>query len=320
MDAISPIPLSAIEAARARIGGAAVRTPLLRLDRRGAGEVWLKLESLQPIGSFKIRGAANAMALAPDADLARGVYTASAGNMAQGVAFAARRLGLTCRVIVPDSAPRTKLRAVERLGGVVVAIPFADWWNVIQKHGHPDESGFFIHPVSDPAVIAGNGTVGLEIIEDLEFFDSVVVPYGGGGLSCGVASAMKAKRPGVPVYAAEVDTAAPFAASLAANRASSVERIPTFVDGIGGSSVLEEMWPLARDLLRGSLVVSIESVCDAIRTLADHAHIISEGAGGAAVAAAMRRADETDEVVVAIVSGGNIDLDTLTVILDGRQP
>lgn len=318
MDPIPPIPLDAIEAARARIADDAIRTPLLPLD--SAPDVHLKLECLQPIGSFKIRGAANAMALAAPGELERGVYTASAGNMAQGVAFAARRLGVECRVIVPDTAPRTKLDAIERLGGVVVPLPFAEWWRVIQEHGHPDESGFFVHPVSDPAVIAGNGTIGLEILDDLPDVDTVVVPYGGGGLSCGIASALEAHRPDVRVFAVEVDTSAPFAASLEAGRPVSVERTPTFVDGIGGSSVLEEMWPLASSLLDGSLVESIPDVCEAIRTLAMDTHVIAEGAGGAAVSAATAWAGESGGRVVAIVSGGNIDSEVLATILEGGVP
>ena len=321
MDPIPDIPLAAIEAARKRIAGAAIRTPLIPFEGDdGPGEVWLKLECLQPIGSFKIRGAANALALAPRESLADGVYTASAGNMAQGVALAARQRGVACRVIVPDTAPRTKVDAIEALGGTVVPLPFDAWWTTIMEHGHPDESGFFVHPVSDPAVIAGNGTVGLEILEDLPVVDAVVVPYGGGGLSCGIASALAARAPDVPVYAAEVDTAAPFIASLEAGRAVSVERTPSFVDGIGGSSVLEEMWPLAHSLLAGSLVQSLDAVCDSIRDLATRTHVVAEGAAGAAVAAARSWAWKHEGRVVAVVSGGNIDMDVLATILDGGVP
>jgi len=317
MESIAPIDLGSVQGARERIAEAAIRTPLIPLDETG---VWLKLECLQPIGSFKIRGAANALALAPPEALEGGVYTASAGNMAQGVAFAARRLGIACRVIVPDSAPRTKVDAIEELGGEVVTLPFDDWWTVIREHGHPAESGFFVHPVSDPAVIAGNGTVGLEIVEDLADVDAVVVPYGGGGLSCGIASALSGRRPEVGVLAAEVDTAAPFAASLEAGRAVTVERTPSFVDGIGGSSVLEEMWPLASSLLEGSLVESLDDVCDAIRTLARRVHVVAEGAAGAAVAAATSYQRTFGGRVVAVVSGGNIDTHTLTTILQGETP
>lgn len=319
MKAIEPIPLAAIETARTRISDAAIRTPLVRLDVPGDVEIWLKLECLQPIGSFKIRGAANAMALANPDDLARGVYTGSAGNMAQGVAFNARRMGIECRVIVPDTAPRTKLEAVERLGGVNVPMTFDEWWTVIEDHGHPSESGFFIHPVSDPAVIAGNGTIGLEILEDLPDVDTIIAPYGGGGLSCGIASAAKALKPDVRVYACEVDTAAPLSASLAAGEPVTIERTATFVDGIGSKSVLPEMWPLASSLLDGSIVVSLDEVCDAIRLLVSTSHIVAEGAGASAVAAALRHA-APGQRVVAVVSGGNLDIDVLREILAGKLP
>lgn len=334
MHPIGPVSLKEIGVARRRIAGSAICTPLVRLDLPlvddGGAEIWLKLECLQPIGSFKIRGAANAIALADPAALERGVYTASAGNMAQGVAFAARRLGVPCRVIVPNTAPQAKLDAIEALGGVLVPLPFDQWWRAIREHGHPDESGFFVHPVSDPAVIAGNGTVGLEILEQLPDVDAIVVPYGGGGLSVGVASAIRARRPEVRVYASEVETAAPYAASLEAGRAVSVDRTPTFVDGIGGGSVLDEMWPLASTLLDGSLVMSIEEICDAIRLLAARAHVIAEGAGGSAVAGALelacREAAAENEGlpaarrIVAVVSGGNIDTHVLRAILAGDNP
>jgi len=327
MRTLGTISRSDIQGARERIAGSAIRTPLLPLDAApteppGRPGIWLKLECLQPIGSFKIRGAANAMALADPGGLAAGVYTASAGNMAQGVAFAARRMGVPCRVIVPDSAPRTKLEAIRELGGELVPLPYDEWWSVIRNHGHPDEAGFFIHPVADPAVIAGNGTVGLEILEEVPDVEAIFVPYGGGGLSCGIASAVKTVRPDVRVYAAEVETAAPFAASLEAGAAVSVERTPTFVDGIGGGSVLEEMWPLAQTLLDGSYVVSLEEICDAIRLLASRVHAIAEGAGGSAVAAALADRADRDRPgpVVAVVSGGNIDTDVLHAILAGGVP
>jgi threonine dehydratase len=351
MRTIEPIDIADIERARDRIAAVAIRTPLIPLELPdGERRIWLKLESLQPIGSFKIRGAANAMACADPAALDRGVYTGSAGNMAQGVAYAARLRGIPCRVVVPDTAPRTKLEAIARLGATVVPVPFDEWWSVIRDHGHPDEKGFFIHPVSDPAVIAGNGTVGLEILEDLPDVAAVVVPYGGGGLACGIACALRAPRPGVKVYAAEVETAAPFAASLDANGPVDVERIASFVDGIGGRGVLPEMWPLASSRLSGSLVMTLEEVCDALRLLAARAHVIAEGAGACAVAAAWAatRSGEGGSVgegeggsagggeggsvgegeggsvgdgeIVAVVSGGNIDTAVLLRILAGEVP
>src|SRR5450631_3742261 len=207
--------------------------------------------------------------------------------MAQGLAWNARRLGVPCAVVVPGHAPETKLAAIERLGGRIVKLPFDEWWQVLVEHGYPGMEGLFIHPVSDAAVIAGNGTIGLEILEDLPDVDAVVVPYGGGGLSCGIASAIRALRPEVPVWAAEVDSAAPFAAALAAGHPVTVEYKASFTDGIGSRSVLEEMWPLAHRLLAGSLVSSLAEVAEAIRILAVRNRVIAEGAGAASVAAAM---------------------------------
>jgi threonine dehydratase len=242
--ALTPIPLAEIEAARARIEGIAVRTPLVRLGIEDGGpRILLKLENLQPIGSFKIRGAANAMAVAGREALADGVYTASAGNMAQGVAWGARRLGIRCRVVVPESAPLAKTAAVERLGGEVIRVPFDEWWQTMLDHGHPDIDGLFIHPFADAAVMAGNGTIGLEILEDAPDVDAIVVPYGGGGLSSGIASAIRAMKPEVRVYAAEVETAAPFAASLAQGSPATIDSTPSFVDGIGGKGVYLEFFP-----------------------------------------------------------------------------
>ena len=319
MRPVGPVALGDIRAARSRIEGSAIRSPLIRVDVPGAPvELWVKLECLQPIGSFKVRGAANAMALADHAVLARGVYTGSAGNMAQGVAFAARRLGVPCRVVVPDTAPRAKLDAIARLGATASRLPFDEWWGVLRDHGHPAEHGYFVHPVSDPAVIAGNGTIGLEIVEELPGVRAVVVPYGGGGLSCGIAAALRGLAPGVPVFAAEVETAAPFAASLRAGHPVDVQYRQSFVDGIGSAGMLEEMWPLASTLLAGSLVVSLAEVRAAIRVLAGSAHIVAEGAGATGVAVALRGLPGIgDGPVVAVVSGGNIDPHVFQAIMEG---
>ncbi len=313
--------LDEIRAARARIADVAVRTPLVRLHVDAAAEIWLKLENLQPIGSFKLRGATNAMRLLPREQLSRGVYTASAGNMAQGVAWSARMLGVPCDVIVPEHAPQTKLAAIERLGGRTTKVPFDQWWRVLVEHVYePLKERAFVHPVSDSTVIAGNATIGLEIVEDLPDVDTIVVPYGGGGLSCGIASAVRALRPRVAVYAAEVETAAPLAASLAAGRPlDDVSYTPSFVDGIGGRSVLKEMWPLVSDLLAGSLVTPLDDVAAAVRLLAERARVVAEGAGAAALAATLR-GDAGGGKVVCVVSGGNIDGAKLAAILNGGMP
>jgi len=313
-------PLADILAARERLNGVALRTPLVRLGvEDAAAEIWLKLENLQPIGSFKIRGAGNALRLARPADLARGVVTASAGNMAQGVAWNARELGVRCDVVVPDQAPQTKLDAITRLGGRITKVPFDDWWRALVEHRYPGLEGLFVHPVSDPAVIAGNATVALEILEDLPEVESIVAPFGGGGLSCGIAAAVAALAPRVAVWAAEVETAAPFAASLAAGAPRAVNHTPSFVDGIGGKSMLEEMWPLARQVLAGSVVVSLQQTADALRRLAERNHVIAEGAGAAAVAAGLTGRAGRGKVVC-VVSGGNLDMSRLARILTGELP
>ncbi len=316
--ALRPPSLADVQTARTRIARSVMRTPLVPLGIEGPPNVFLKLENLQPIGSFKLRGASNALALASPADLECGVYTASAGNMAQGVAWHARRLGIPCSVVVPEGAPQTKLDAIARLGARTVAKPFAEWWQVLVDHGHPDMDGLFVHPVCDPAVVAGNATIGLEIFEDLEDVDAVVVGYGGGALSCGIAAALRQLRPEVSVYAAEVGSAAPFAASLAAGTPQQVDWVPSFVDGIGSRGVLPEMWPMARDLLAGSIVSSLAEVSAAVRLLVERARVVAEGAGAAAVAGAVSgRAG--DGKVVAVVSGGNIDTQTLVRILSGAE-
>ena len=313
------IPLADIRAARERIADAVVRTPLVRLNADAPAEIWLKLENLQPIGSFKIRGASNAMALTPRDKLAKGVWTASAGNMAQGVAWNAKRLGIPCTVVVPEGAPATKLAAVERMGGTVVRVPHDEWFDTFRTRKREGIEGLFVHAFSDDAVMAGNGTIGLEILEDLPDVDAVVVPFGGGGLVAGIASALRALRPETKVYAAEVATSAPLAASLAKGQPTEITHQRTFVDGIGGPRVFPEMFALAKELLDGALVSSLAEVAAAVRLLAERNRVIAEGAGAAGVAAAVAgRAGKGK--VVAVVSGGNIDNATLAQILSGATP
>jgi len=253
------IAIEEIRAARERLAGRIVRTPLVRLELPDQpGAVYLKLENLQPIGSFKLRGAGNAIARLNPRELREGVYTASAGNMAQGVAWSARALGVDCEVVMPDSAPRTKVEAVERLGGRITKVPFAEWWQTLADFGRAGMKGRFIHPVADRDVMAGNGTIGLEIVEDLPDVDTVLVPFGGGGLTSGIATALRAVSPQVRVFGCEVATSTPLTAALAANGPVTVERAPSFVDGIGGRGVLPEMWPIVRELVAGALVASVD--------------------------------------------------------------
>jgi threonine dehydratase len=315
-----PPTLTDIRDAAERIRGVAIRTPLVRLPVDDApADIWLKLENLQPIGSFKLRGAGNAMTRLSKEALSQGVSTASAGNMAQGVAWWARSLGVPCRVIVPDRAPAAKTAAVERMGGEIIRRPFAEWWDVLMTHDTGGVPGTFVHPVVNRDVIAGNGTIGLEIAEDLPDVDAVVIPYGGGGLSCGIAAALRELRPACRVYAVEVETAAPLTASLAAGEPRSVEHRPSFVDGISGRSVLADMWPLVTQLIHESIVVSLRQIADAVRLLALRAHVVAEGAGAASVAAALTGAAGKGRVVC-VVSGGNLDPEKLATILRGEIP
>jgi threonine dehydratase len=316
----------AIEAARERLRGIAMRTPLVPLVASiGARRISLKLETLQPVGSFKIRGAGSAISAAPPERLAHGVYTASAGNMAQGVAWCARALGVPCTVIVPEHAPVAKTSAVERMGGTIIRVPFERWWQVLVDRSYPGLDGLFVHPVSDPDVIAGNATIAAEILEDAPDTDTVLVPFGGGGLSCGIALGLKARGSSARVIACEVETAAPLTPSLLAGKPCTVARTATFVDGIGAAGLMVEMWPLIQGTLNGSIVSSLANIADAVRYLAERAHVVAEGAGAAAVAAAMSDPVATSgsglgERVVCIVSGGNIDMAPLTAILQGRLP
>jgi threonine dehydratase len=302
------ISLEQVEEARRNIAGAAVRTPLVRCGADAAVELYLKLENLQPIGSFKIRGASNVMARTPREQLARGVLTASAGNMAQGVAFCARRLGVPATIVAPDTAPATKIRAVERMGGRVILAPFADWWRTFETRTYPGVDATFIHAFDDLDVMAGNGTIALELLEDLPDLEAVVIPWGGGGLSCGIAAVLRQVAPQVRIYAAEVETAAPLAASLAAGEPVPVDYRPSFVDGIGAKVVFANMFERARGLLDGSLVVTLQSAAAAMKLVAERNRVIVEGAAACAVAAALSGRAGSGKVV-AIVSGGNIDLD-----------
>jgi len=315
------IALEAIEAARERIEGAAVRTPLVRLGVEDApAEIWCKLETLQPINTFKIRGAASCVRGADPALVARGLVTASAGNMAQGVAWVARELGVGATIAVPEHAPAAKLDAISRLGGRVLKLPYADWWQAIVDGRVDGVEGFFVHPVSDPAVMAGNGTIGLEILESLEQVDAVVIPYGGGGLTAGIASALRARRgAGIRIYTVEPETGAAMVAAHAAGGPVEIDYTPSWVDGSGSRGVLAEMWPQVAPLIDGALSVTLEQTAAAVRLLASRLRIIAEGAGALATAAAMAGLAGGGRVV-AIVSGGNIDLARLAAIVAGEQP
>jgi threonine dehydratase len=277
----------------------------------GGPDIYLKLETLQPIGSFKIRGAYNAVRrLSPDT-LAGGVWTVSAGNAAQGVALAARKAGVPCSVMVMDTAPDAKLRAIDRLGATIVKATYDECWRTVEAHASERMTGHFVHPFDDDDFISGNGTAGLEIVEDLPDVDAVVAPVGGGGLLAGIGIALRALRPGARVYAAEPETAAPLQRSFERNAASRFDEwTASFVDGAGGKSVLETMWPLLHEYVDESIVVSLDDAARAMRLVAERARVIAEGAAACAVAAATApaMAARGHRKVVAVVSGGNVDL------------
>lgn len=306
------ISLASIREAASGIYDVAVRTPLVRLPTEpGRPQIYLKLETLQPIGSFKIRGAYNAVRRLTPAQLAGGVWTVSAGNAAQGVALAARTRGVPCQVLVMDTAPETKLRSIERLGATIVTASYEECWRTVEQHRSDRMPGRLVHPFDDDDFISGNGTIGLEIVEDLPDVDAVIAPLGGGGLLSGIACALRALRPDAVVYAAEPETAAPLAASFKAGRASDFDRwTPSFVDGAGGKSVLPSMWPLLAEWVSDSIVVTLGEVAQAMRTVADRVHVIAEGAAACAVAAALAPevVERGHRRIVAVVSGGNIDL------------
>ncbi|HLY78488.1 MAG TPA: pyridoxal-phosphate dependent enzyme [Caulobacteraceae bacterium] len=310
-----------VDTARANIAGVARRTPLWRLDAPTppGTNIWLKLENLQPLGSFKLRAGVNALKSADPAQLRDGVIAPSAGNFGLGLAYAARRMDLPVTIVAPDTAAMAKTDALQALGATVVRIPFEDWWQVLTNRHFEGAGGAFFHPVAMTEVVAGNATIASEIVEDLDRFDAVVVPFGGGGLISGIGSVMRRLRPGVRIVAAEAETAGPAAAALAAGGPAQVSHTPSFVDGIGSSTVLAEMWPLLRETVDAAASASLDEIAAAIRLLASKHHVIAEGAGASSVAAALSgRAGAGD--IVCIVSGGNIDAAKLGSILAGQTP
>jgi threonine dehydratase len=310
LTAVQPISLEAIEAARARIAGTIVRTPLLELQGTDNPKIFLKLESLQPINSFKLRGAANAVAMLDPRKRALGVWTSSAGNAGQGVAYAARKAGVPCTVLAIETAPETKIARMSALGAKIVKASYDACWEALEHRAYPGIEGTFVHPFDDDHFIAGNGTAGLEIVEDLPDVATVVTALGGGGLITGVASAVRAKKPNVRIFVAEPETAAPYARSLQLGKASVFEEWEaSFVDGAGGKSVFPRMWERMRGLVDGSVVLTLDETRRAMRVLAERARVIAEGAGALPVAAALSGC-LSDGPIVALVSGGNIDLAT----------
>ena len=314
---VRPIQLAEIQQARERIAGTIVRTPLLRLELGpGFPDIRLKLENLQPINAYKLRGAANAVAMLSEAERARGVWTISAGNAGQGVAYAARQAGVPCTVVVIETAPTAKIERMKALGAKLVLVPHEVAWKALDDHAYPGIDGTFVHPFDDHNFIAGHGTMGLEILEDAPDTVAVIAAVGGGGLITGVASAIKTLRPDIKVWSAEPETAAPAAKSFAAGSPQVFEEWQqSFVDGAGGRSVFPRMWERMQPLVDGSIVVTLEQTKQAMRLMAEKARVIAEGAGALSVAAALT-GKAGPGPIVAIVSGGNIDLKKFCEILE----
>ena len=319
MNPHAPLTLEEFQHAQNKIRGAAVRTPLVQLNVDLADtKIYLKLENLQPIGSFKLRGAINAMRSTDPERLKAGVWTASMGNMAQGVAWAAREMGIKATVVVPEDATRSKLAAMEELGASIRTIPRdARFDLILHSHDYPGMVGLFIHPASNRDVMAGQGTIGLEILEDLPDVNAVITPFGGGGLTAGVASAIQLLKPSTRRYACELDTGAPLAPSLAAGEPVTVtpKPAPRYASGFSGApSVADEMWPILSSVVDGSLLMSVNELATTIKLLVERNHIVAEGAGAAAVATALAGRAGTGKIAC-VVSGGHIDLDELNQIL-----
>jgi len=319
IEAVRPITLADIEAARKRVAGNVLRTPLVRLDLGPDGaDIRLKLENLQPTNAYKIRGAANAVANLSDEQRSRGVWTVSAGNAGQGVAFAARAAGIPCAVVAIETAPQTKLDRMAALGARIVPVSYDDAWRAVEDHAFDGMHGVFIHPFDNHDFIAGHATMGLEILEDAPDARAVITAIGGGGLITGVGSAIKALRPDIKVFGAEPQTAAPYALSL---REGGPRRFPdweaSFVDGAGGQSVTERMWERMLPVVDGAITVSLEQTRDAMRLLAEKARVIAEGAGALSLAAALT-GEAGEGPIVCVVSGGNIDLARFAELVSDR--
>jgi len=311
--------LEEIRAAETRLAGLAIRTPLIRLNHPDTStDIYLKLENLQPVGAFKIRSLGNIIKSTDAGKLRRGVYTASSGNSGYALAWLARRLGIPATVYVPETAPEGKRASISRMGAQIKILPYADWWDIICSHSSPGEQGFYVDAVCDPAALAGNATIALEILQDLPEVDTIFVPFGGGGVSCGIASAVRALKPDTRVLAAESEMSTPFTSALEAGRPVAVDNKPSFISGIGGLSVLPEMWPLTHHILDGSVVSTLAAVANAIRILFESNRVVAEGAGATALAGAL--SIQADGPVVCVITGGNIDKAHMITILEGGVP
>jgi len=320
LDEVKPVAMPQIEAARARLEDLSVVSPVVACDAAPAGKtVYLKLENLQAIGSFKIRPIGNAVLARAPAELSSGIYTTSTGNSALGVAWMARRLGIAATAVVPVNAPNAKLEKLRRLGARIDMRSTAEWWRAIETGTLEGQQGVYIDAVRDPASLAGDATIGLEILAQLPDIGAILIPFGGGGLACGIACAVRALQPGVKIIACELTSAHPLKAAFDAGGPAETPHEPGFVSGVGFGSILPEMWPLASTLIDDVITVSLAEVAAAIKIMVEHNRVVAEGAGAVSVAAALSgRYAETR--VCAVVSGGNLDSSALEAILGGRLP
>lgn len=319
-DEVQPVEMAQIETARSRLQGLSVISPVVACGAAPAGKsIFLKLENLQPIGSFKIRPIGNAVLARSPADLRAGIYTTSTGNSALGVAFMARRLGIGATAVVPINAPEAKLEKLRRLGTRIDMRPIEEWWQAIRAGTLEDQEGIYIDAVRDSASLAGDATIGLEILVHSPDIEAILIPFGGGGLACGIACAVRALKPGVKIIACELASAHPLKAAFDAGAPAETPHAPGFVSGVGFGSVLPEMWPLARSMIDEVITVSLAEVAAAIRIMVEHNHVVAEGAGAVSVAAALSGRYSATKVC-AVVSGGNLDSSMLAAILEGRMP
>ena len=319
-DAVQPVSSAAIAAARARLKDLALVTPLVDCDVAPAGKsVRLKLENLQPIGSFKIRPIGNAVLSKAQADLDGGIYTTSSGNSALGVAWMARRLGIAATAVVPTNAPEAKLQKLRTLGARIDTRSNEEWWRAIEAGAIPDQEGFYIDAVRDTASVAGDATIGVEVLEEWSDVEAILVPFGGGALACGIACALRDLKPSVKVIACELVSAHPLKAAFDAGAPVKTPHDPGFISGVGYGCVLPEMWPLAKSMIDSVILVTLSEVAGAIRIMAEHNRVVAEGAGAVSVAAALSGRYPQSKVC-AVVSGGNLDSQMLTTILAGSVP
>ncbi|CAF2159265.1 unnamed protein product [Rotaria magnacalcarata] len=321
-----------ILAAQSRLRGITIRTPLLRLHYDIPGlEIYLKCEQFQPTSSFKIRGATNIVKILSSKQKENGIVTASSGNMAKGVAWIARQENTKCRILVPDTTNEAKLKVIDRLGGEITKCPFDEWFQVIESHQCPMLDGYFIHPASNRHVMAGNGTIALEILEELPDCDAIFVPYGGGGLITGISSAAKHLKPSIDIFACEIETGAPLNAAFNAGDTIRISVQNSWVNGIGISSVLKEVWPLVKECIDGTIVITLKETADALKLLIESNHLICEGASATALAASLwhyrnllengqagrRKILKQEPVkIVAILTGAGIDNETIVKCLN----